>query len=401
MVVLRLATITCVTLLVAAAADTIPRVFLLDGQALVDTRAKVQAGDPAFVAPLAALRTVADASLNAGPFSVMDKPFTPSSGDKHDYMSVGPYWWPDPSKKDGLPYIRRDGEVNPDRDKYDNVGMGAMARNVTILAQAYWFTGEEKYAEHAARLLRAWFLDEASRMNPNLNFGQAVPGRSEGRGVGIIDTAGLPALLDAVALLARSKSWTDSDQSGLVKWFKEYTSWLTTHEYGIDESRAKNNHATWYDVQVASFALFTGDDALAKKVLSNAGTQRIATQISPDGSQPEELARTNSYSYSVMNLRGFFELARLGEHVGIDLWQFKTEDGRSIRAALDYILNHAFERGKWPQQNLKTIVPRPLLPMVWRAAQVYKDGGYAEWLTKLTKNEAWPSGADSLLYSTP
>lgn len=399
MTLLKLTPVLCLVFS-AAAAEDLPRVFFLDAHTLVDTRANVRTGDAGFAVPLAALRTVADAALSSGPYSVTDKPVVPPSGDKHDYMSVGPYWWPDPDTKDGLPYIRKDGVVNPDRRKFDNAGLGAMAHAVKVLAQAYWFTGEEKYAEHAARLLRAWFLDASTRMNPNLNFGQAIPGRVEGRGVGIIDTAGLPQLLDAVGLLSESNAWTQADQDGLVQWFKEYTGWLTSHKYGIDESRAKNNHATWYDVQVAGFALFTGDDALARKVLSSAGAQRIATQIQPDGSQPEELARTNSYSYSVMNLRGFFDLARLGEHVGVDLWHFKTEDGRSIRAALDYILNHAYEKGKWPQQNLKHITPGPMLPLVWRASRVYKDGNYAEWLSKLDTNAAWPSGADRLLYTT-
>ncbi|MBX7257016.1 MAG: alginate lyase family protein [Candidatus Hydrogenedentes bacterium] len=400
MSLLKVTALFCLALSSASAAEGLPRVFLLDGQSLVDTRARVQAGDSAFTVPIAALRTAADAALTAGPFSVMDKPFTPPSGDKHDYMSVGPYWWPDPTKKDGLPYINKDGEVNPDRNKYDNVGLGSMARNATLLAQAYWFTGEEKYAERAALLVRVWFLDEATRMNPNLKYGQAVPGRSEGRGIGIIDTAGLADFLDSIGLLAGSKSWTGSDQAGLVQWFKEYTNWLTTHPYGIAESQEKNNHGTWYDVQVATFALFTGDEALAKKVLSEVGSKRIAAQIEPDGGQPLELRRTNSYNYSVMNLRAFFNLARLGEHTGVDLWHFQTEDGRSIRKALDYILNHAFGSEKWAYKNLKPIAPKVILPMTWRAARVYKDGEYAQWQTKIGKDQ-WPSGADVLLFPIP
>src|SRR5690606_33758828 len=166
---------------------------------------------------------------------------------------------------------------------------------------------------HAARLLRVWFLDEATRMNPHLEYGQAVPGRNKGRGIGIIDTAGLPRLVDAVGLLQGSQHWTDVDQQGMQQWFGEYLTWLRESRHGRDEDRTKNNHATWYDVQVAAFALFAGEEHIAREVLEGAGDRRIRTQIEPDGRQPHELARTKSFDYSTMNLRGMFELATLAE----------------------------------------------------------------------------------------
>src|SRR5690606_4692146 len=199
-----------------------PRVFLLDGEALLKTRQRVREGDPALAPAVEKLRDKADETLEPGPYSVMDKDLVPPSGDKHDYYSFGPYWWPDPDKPDGLPYIRRDGEVNPKRDTGDRRPMGRMGGAVETLALAYFFTGDERYAEHAARLLRVWFLDEATRMNPHLEYGQAVPGRNKGRGIGIIDTAGLPRLVDAIGLLEGSQHWSEADQQGMQEWFGEY-----------------------------------------------------------------------------------------------------------------------------------------------------------------------------------
>jgi hypothetical protein len=229
----------------------LPRVFVLDGPALATARARAAAGDKTLAEAVADLRRDADKALKAGPFSVTDKKETPPSGDKHDYMSVGPYWWPDPSKPDGKPYIRRDGEVNADRGKFDNVPLGHMAGAVAVLGPAWYFTGHEPYAAHAARLLRAWFLDEKTRMNPNLNYGQAIPGVTDGRAAGIIDTVCLIDLVDAVGLLAGAKAWTDADQKALEGWFREYLKWLRESRIGKDEEKAGNNHGTWYDAQAA------------------------------------------------------------------------------------------------------------------------------------------------------
>ena len=55
----------------------------------------------------------ADLAMKDGPFSVADKGMTPPSGNKNDYMSISPYWWPDENKEDGLPWIRHDGKTNP------------------------------------------------------------------------------------------------------------------------------------------------------------------------------------------------------------------------------------------------------------------------------------------------
>lgn len=324
-----------------------PRVFILDGDHLSRLRQEVRDRPDTHADLLAELRRDADEVLDDGPWSVMDKPLVPPSGDKHDYYSVGPYWWPDPDKPDGLPYIRRDGETNPDREKYDNTGMGRMRSAVEALARAWYFTGEQAYARRAARLLRTWFLDAETRMNPHLQYGQAIPGICDGRPIGIIDTAGLITLIDAVGLLEPAEAWTDDDQRQLKAWFGEYVAWLLNSDHGRGEAKTKNNHAVWYDAQVASFALYAGDTETARRILADVGPRRIATQIEPDGRMPLELARTKSFDYTNMNLRGFLHLARLGEHVGVDLWAYRSADGRSLEAALDWFAPFVGDEREW------------------------------------------------------
>ncbi|MGV3589470.1 MAG: alginate lyase family protein [Adhaeribacter sp.] len=362
-----------------------PRVFILESAALELAAKKLKAGDAATTVAYQKLITEADKALQAGPFTVMHKQIVPPSGDKHDYMSVGPYWWPDPSKPNGLPYIRRDGEVNPERTKNgDNEELKQMQEAVMNLAYAYYFSQNEKYAAHAATLIRTWFLNEATRMNPHLNYGQAIPGITQGRGIGIIDTHYFPYLADAVGLLAGSKAWSKADQQGLEKWFGEYLNWLLKSPLGIDEADEHNNHGTWYDVQVASFALFSGKPDLAKKILEEVKTKRVATQIKPDGSQPHELARTLSFNYSTMNLQAFFDLASLGRHTGVDLWNYKTPDVKSIRGAIDYFLPFINGEQKWPHQQIKEINYAGVLPLLLEAARQYKDPRYTAAVAKIS-----------------
>lgn len=302
-------------------------------------RKHIQKKDKTFLPAYDALIKEADNVLYEGPFSVMDKKRTPPSGDKHDYLSGGPYWWPDPSKPDGLPYIRRDGEVNPEMrgENVDPPAKNNMMTNVELLGWAYYFSGNKKYAEKAIELLEVWFVKPETRMNPNLNYAQGIPGRVEGRGIGIIDWAGINKIISPIEIFLNDNLFSANTKNVLLKWFKDYYTWLHTHDYGKFEDDYFNNHGTWFDVQAVSIAMLLGKNKEAKTRLENKTKARIASQIETDGSQPHELARTKSLSYSTMNLRGFYHLANMGEKLGVDLWNYKTDDGRGILTAFEFL----------------------------------------------------------------
>lgn len=314
----------------------------------------------------------ADSKLNAGPFSVTQKDITPPSGDKHDYISQGPYWWPDTTKEDGLPYIRRDGVVNPEKEKFtDRQQLSDMIEATDILSKAYYVTNDETYSKRAAYLLEVWFVDDSTRMNPNLEFGQGIPGRTEGRGIGIIETRDIGIITDVVSILRTSPDWNQTMDEGMREWMDGYLSWLTTSEKGKDESVHPNNHGTWYDVQTISLALFLGYDSLATQIAENAKKSRMDGHIMADGSQPEELIRTISFTYSAMNLQGLFTLAHLAERVNVDLWNYKNQEGASLREALEYLIPAATEKAAWEHEQIKPIPTNSLYFHLNLAAEKY------------------------------
>ena len=360
------------------------RVFLLDAKYLQSARQQLRAGDKSLAPALTQLERDAQAALDAGPFSVVNKKVTPPSGDKHDYMSQAPYFWPNPATTNGLPYVRRDGERNPEINRIsDHRRLDQMAEAVETLALAFYFKGDEACADRAARLLRAWFFEPATRMNPNLQYAQAVLGVNNGRGIGLIESRALTRVVDAVGLLAGAKAWTPADQSQLQDWFAQFLRWMQESKNGHEEAAARNNHGTYYDVQAVSFALFLGKVDLATDIARAAREKRIAVQIEPDGRQPLELVRTKTWSYSVMNLSGLMSLATLGELVSVDLWHFQTRDDRSLGKALDYLAPFALGQQKWPHRQIGGWPPEMLFPLLRQAALKLPDRKYRDWVKPL------------------
>jgi hypothetical protein len=352
----------------------VPRVFIIDGRRLAETKRRIRSGDQIFTVALAKLETEARRAMQQEPVSVVTKAATPPSGDKHDYMSQAPYFWPNPETPNGLPYIRKDGERNPELDRItDHLALDRMEAAVQTLSLAYYFKDDEAYAAKAAQLLRAWFLDSATRMNPNLEYAQFIPGVNTGRGIGLIETRDLAHVVDAIGLLAGSKSWTSADQKGLEAWFTKFLRWMQESRNGLEENAAKNNHGTFYDVQAMSFALFVNRVDLAKQIAETAKEKRIALQIEPDGRQPLELSRTKAWSYSNMNLDGLMLLARLAENVNVDLWNYRTRDGRSIRGALEYLHSYANGERQWTYQQIGGFDAKLVFPLMRRASAHYHD----------------------------
>lgn len=373
-----------------------PRLLGWDAAELVHARRQLKDDVPATSRAWKQLQREAERALESTPPSVMSKEQAPPSGDKHDYMSFGPYWWPDPSKEDGLPYIRLDGEVNPDSrgPTSDWQSLKTMTDAVTTLSLAYYFSGEKRYANKASELLRVWFLDPQTRMNPHLRYGQAIPGRTKGRGIGIIETRQFLETIEAAGLLAESGHWTNKDHRRLQGWFRDYLDWLLNSRHGRDEDRTRNNHATWYDAQIVAFAWFTGQEDVARERLQEVAARRIDTQIVGDGRQPEELARTRSFTYSAMNARGFLTLATYGKRLGVDLWGHRGPEGQSIPAAVHFLARYADPDIEWTSEQItKVNRAEELQALLAQAAETFNCKRSAEALRTLDAQETKPTRA--------
>lgn len=301
------------------------------------------------------LITEAEQTLGKNTYSVTFKESLPPSGDKHDYVSLSRYVWPDPAKHNGLPYITRDGESNPELEKYDRNPLGNMAEAVNTLTLAYFYTNEERYASKAMDFIRTWFLDEETKMNPNLNYAQFIPGRNEskGRPFGLIDTYSFVEMLNSLKLLEGSINYTKEDDIQLKKWFTEFAHWWQTSQQGIEENNAKNNHGLAYDVQLVSFLLFAGDVNGAKKVINAFPERRLFKHIEPDGKQPQELRRTLAFHYSEYNIRHMIDMFAIAKSIGIDLINVESKDGRNFYKALDFLIQYlGKDLSEWPYQQI-------------------------------------------------
>lgn len=337
----------------------VPRTAVLDGTRLQQTRLRLDRGDPRLRRAVRALTTRADRWLNQGPWTVVDKPRPAPGGDVHDYLSQAPYWWPtEPPTADnpwGCPYVRRDGERNPEVDSgTDRQDVEKTFDAAYDLSLAWYYTGRKRYAEKAGQVLRTWFLDPAKRMNPNLDHAQFIPCRYDGRAIGIIDfSQSFTSVLDALALLdTGAPGWTRADRAGMARWNSDFLGWLRNSDFGKEEAAATNNHGTFYDMQLAALAYATGDRDLARRTVLNVRSTRVARQIAADGSQPQELTRTRSWHYSTFALVAHTRLAAIGRHVGVNLWAYRGPDGQSLFKAVDYLLPAATATAAWPHPEL-------------------------------------------------
>ena len=317
----------------------------------IEKLSKAKLENPALVAQIV---KDADKLLKKKIASVVEKVKPAPSGDLHDYISCAPYDWPDPANLGG-PYIRRDGESNKAVLTPDKKNLGSLIYGVVQMSLAFQLTSEEKYAAKAVENLRIWFLNPATRMNPNLNFGQTIYGRlgGKGRGAGMIETYRFVELLDGVELLKKSPSFTETDLKNLKKWFDEYLQWMMSSEVGNQEYNAQNNHGTSFDIQAIRYALFVGKEDIARKDLNDFPARRLFAQIEPDGKQPAELVRTKALHYSVFNLIHLLDICFIAKTMDVDLYNLKSEDGRSIGKALEFVAQFAGKpKSSFPYQQI-------------------------------------------------
>lgn len=292
---------------------------------------------------------LADRFLKVEPRTITSARAARSPGGPQDYYSEGDYWWPDPANPGG-PYIRRDGRSNPDKFDAHRDAMIALSLAVPALAAAFKVTGRLKYADQAARHLDAWFVNESTRMNPHLNFAQAIIGVNTGRGIGVIDTLHLVEVARAVAVVdsAHPSRFHLKNGAKIKQWFADYLIWLTTSKNGVDERNEKNNHGTCWILQAAEFARLTSNADVFRFCQARFQSEIISNQIAPDGSQPLELARTKPYGYSLFNLDVLATCAHILSDKDHDLWRYQTADGRSLARVLSRMAPYIRDKATWP-----------------------------------------------------
>jgi len=231
-----------------------------------------------------------------------------------------------------------------------------MMNSTYILSLAWWYTGKDEYRQHAGDILRTWFINEETKMTPNLQHAQIIPCQNDGRAIGIIDfSQQYTDVIDAVAILAtkNDKAWSKQDDKAFRAWNAEYLKWLTDSDFGKEELAATNNHGTFAAMQIAAIAAYLEDYDLAACTLEDV-EPRIDKYIAADGSQPLELKRTTSWHYTNFDLVAYTRMVAIGKlkDVDVDLWGYTGPDGQSIQGALKYIVPYASGQQKWPHKEL-------------------------------------------------
>lgn len=273
-----------------------------------------------------------------------------SAGGIHDYFSEGDYWWPSPDSLEG-PYIRKDGLTNPDNFVAHREAMRRFSIQVSTLVAAYKFTGDISYVKRALKHLNAWFVNKKTMMNPHLRFAQAIKGISTGRGIGIIDTIHLVEIVQAIIVLEKSGLIETSDILAIKDWFKKYTDWLFNDQFGIDERDNGNNHSTCWNMQVSQFSKFIGDEEKLAFCKNHFKKELLPKQMAKDGSFPLELKRTKPYGYSLFNLDAMTMVAQILSTSSDNLWNYHSDDGKSLKAAADFMFPFIKDKMSWTYQK--------------------------------------------------
>ncbi len=359
--------------------------YLINISQLKTNAEKVKTKDPIFNKAYESLLSEADKSLKYGPVSVMEKENVPPSGSKHDYMSLAPYHWPDPSKKDGLPYMRKDGEINPEVKLYkDKDYLPDLCSHIYTLAMANYYSGDKKYYNHAAQLIRVWFLDTATKMNPNMNFGQAIKGENVGRGAGLIDARNFIKVIEAIELMNRDGAYPKEDLKNMQTWFTEFLQWMQTSKNGMDELKANNNHGVWYDALRLTISLFTNQKEDAVKIVQNA-QMRLEKQMDDKNRFPLEMARTTSLHYSVFVIDAFLKVAKMAESTGINFWDNQTTSKHNLKAAVDEMIPYLVQEKAWDGPQIKPFEFREAVPVLYIASTKFANEKSKNYLAEFFK----------------
>lgn len=289
----------------------------------------------------------AEQLMKEKPVTVTDSSCKRSAGGKNDFYSEGDYWWPDPANPTG-PYIQKDGQTNPENFVAHRHAMIRLSEISSTLTSAWLLTGKQKYADQVLKHLNAWFVAPETRMNPNMLYAQAIWGRFTGRGIGLIDAYHFVEVVRSVKVLESNKGLSPEQLQPVKAWFSDFLNWMTTHQYGIDEMNARNNHGTCWAVTAAAMADLTGNKEVLEMCTGRFKTVFLPAQMADDGSFPQELRRTKPYGYSLFNIDAMCNLAEILSTSDDNLWEFQTPDGKSLKKGMEYIFPFIADKSKWP-----------------------------------------------------
>lgn len=326
---------------------------------------------------------IADMYLEIDNPSVMNKSILPPTGDRHDYLSLSRYWWPNPETKDSLPWIRKDGQTNPvtQTAKADRRSIGAMTSSMYYLSLAYYFSDNEVYAQKGISIIKTWFLDEDTRMNPHLTYAQSIPGRSKLRATGILDGRGISQkVLDAVTIFSTYKEWSVNDANQVDIWLNDYLIWLTQSDIGKAGAKQHNNHGSWYRYQVAALSFYLGNDELLQQVIQETKVS-LEGQFDGEGAQTHEIARTKGFFYSCFNLSAITQIYVVAQKSGYPIWDYSSKNGKNIKLGIDYLI--PFANGKEWTHSKYEVNYYLLNPMLYEYNKYIKTTEYTDLLQKI------------------
>lgn len=316
----------------------------------------------------------AELAMQRGPYSVTDKTELAPSKDPHDYYHPAPYWWPNPDTPNGLPYIFKDGErvpgtnlYEPESNKFDRTRLQRLFDDTTVLALAWRATNNPDFASKASSLIKCWFINEDTMMNPNLNYAQhkALSMYKWSISFGAIEMKDVYFFLDAVRLIEKSGALSYSEIDSFRSWMTDYLEWLTSAEQFAQERASKNNHGTCFDLQIAAIASYLGNEELLHKTFRTS-RERILMQFWKGGKQPHELKRTQTQHYCCFNMQSWINLAILAESCGDRLWLFEGRNGQGLAETMGWLITQ-MTKSKWPFEQIGGFDEDRLLPLFYSA----------------------------------
>jgi hypothetical protein len=342
------------------------------------------------------LRAEADKRLKEGPWTVTtDRPSDPTI-EPHEYYSEAPYWWPDPENPTG-PYIRKDGQTNPDRFLANKTALNSMCDAVFTLGAAAFLLDDTRYAQRAVRIINTWFINPKTRMNPDLEYSQAIPGTNTGRAAGVIDGRVFIRAIQGMEFLAQTGAWDLKERAAVRKWFEEYLHWLTENKQALEEKQSGNNHASWWTAQTAAVASFVENSTALNMSFEFYRTRIFSRQIRADGSAPREEARTKSLSYSMFNLEAFATTCRIAQVKGVDLWSVRAPNAATITTVAEYLKPYLADPKRWSKEQIAEFQSDGLYSLAFLGMGIKKPEFVALYRKLERPDGAWLSLVDLMV----